>query len=122
MAAQVPATLRQRFVKFRSGYGFIVLLSAIVGGWIVWNSWPWPLRFDEPPFVLLNLLLSIEAAFAMPVLLMEQFKHEAEDRALLRAGLAADRDIAAQVRTILKTLDEMEQEETGGRPGEPGDH
>jgi uncharacterized membrane protein len=102
---------RQKFVSFRSGWGFVIALGLLVAGWIGWNLLPWLLRFDPPPFIMLNLLLSIEAAFAMPVLLMEQFKSAAEDRALLRAGLDADKDIARQVKAILVALEELEQEE-----------
>ena len=109
--ALVRRPWRQRFVSFRSGWGFIVLLLLVVAGWIGWNLRPWWLQFDEPPFVLLNLLLSIEAAFAMPVLLMEQFRIAAEDRALLRQGIDADKDIAKQVKAILAALEELEQED-----------
>ena len=108
-------TVRQRFVAFRSGWGYIILLTVVTAGWIGWNLSPWLPRFDAPPFLYLGLLLSIEAAYAMPVLLMEQFKHEAEDRALLKAGLDADRGIALQVKAVLAAIDELEREENDGR-------
>ena len=112
--ALVRRDWRQVFVAFRSGWGFIALLSIVVITWIGWNSLRWWWQFDAPPFVLLNLLLSIEAAFAMPVLLMEQFRIAAEDRALLKAGVAADKEIAKQVQAILLALEELEQEERNG--------
>lgn len=102
---------RKWYMSFRTGWGYVVALIVIIAGWTVWNLPSWPLQFDPFPFIALNLLLSIEAAFAMPVLLMEQFRHEAEDRALLRAGLAEDRDIARLVKRVLGHLEDEEKEE-----------
>lgn len=90
------ARFRERFVAFRSGYGFLLLLLALVMSWIAWNLLPWRLQFDPPPFISLNLLLSIEAAFAMPVLMME--------------GRASDEEMAGRVKEILKKIEEVRDE------------
>jgi uncharacterized membrane protein len=38
--------------------------------------------WDEYPFILLNLLFSIQAAYAAPLILLAQTRQEARDRAL----------------------------------------
>jgi uncharacterized membrane protein len=111
---------RQHYVRFRGGSGFIWALTAFLGLyhgtvftlWMLGVSWwPWLLLFGEAPFILLNLLLSIEASYAMPVLLMEQEKATQEILGLLRDGRASDRDIAVQTKAILKAIEELEAEE-----------
>ena len=70
-----------------------------MSGWTAWNFFAWRWQFDAPPFVLLNLLLSIEAAFTMPVLWMEQKESDAvQHRDLM--------DIAGKVRTVIKMMEE----------------
>ena len=94
---------RKVFVRFRGGPGFILALGATVAGWISWNLFVPSLRFDAPPFVLLNLLLSVEAAFTMPVLWMEQKEVALADRDALT-------DIAKRVREVLRVLEEEDAE------------
>ncbi|HEX9035994.1 MAG TPA: DUF1003 domain-containing protein [Ktedonobacterales bacterium] len=43
--------------------GFLVL-------WLIYNTLQFTVRFDPPPYILLNLLLSFQAAFTGPVLLI----------------------------------------------------
>ena len=95
--------IRKIFVKFRGGPGFIIALAVLVVTWILWNLLALSLQFDAPPFVLLNLLLSIEAAFTMPVLWMEQ-----QDSA--NASTEKMNEIARRVVEILKVVETIEDE------------
>jgi uncharacterized membrane protein len=124
--ATVDAGWRQHYVQFRGGSGFIwaltvflVLYHTVV--FTLWASgtswWPLLLLFGEAPFILLNLLLSIEASYAMPVLLMEQERSTQEILALLRAGRASDREMAQSAKSILNALVELENEIDGGTGG-----
>lgn len=59
---------------------FIIVLSIFMFSWVFWNIFSPVFRFDPPPFILLNLLLSFLAAYTGPILLMasnvqsEQYK------------------------------------------------
>jgi len=59
---------------------FLVWQSVVVIVWIAINvivpSW----RFDEYPFILLTLALSLQAAYAAPLILLAQNRQEARDR------------------------------------------
>lgn len=49
---------------FLGGQAFFLLL------WLIYNTLQFTRRFDPPPYILLNLLLSFQAAFTGPVLLI----------------------------------------------------
>jgi len=60
---------------------FILTQSTILAFWIGWNSiMPKARQFDPPPFVLMNLVLSTQAAFATPLILMSQKRQSEIDR------------------------------------------
>ena len=100
-------SFRHYYIRFRGGPGFLVMLFGLIVGWILWNWFAWRLQFDAPPFIGLNLLLSAEAAFTMPVLWMEQKQAEAQTRA--ETG-----EIAKLVKAVLQRLDEEESENAPG--------
>ena len=71
---------------------FLVWQSGVVVVWIALNivvpSW----RFDKYPFILLTLALSLQAAYAAPLILLAQNRQEGRDR----SHYEADRDMNAR--------------------------
>jgi uncharacterized membrane protein len=64
---------------------FIITQSCLLGAWIVANAflirdWLGGRPFDPYPFILLNLMLSFQAAYTGPVVMMSQNRHAARDR------------------------------------------
>ncbi len=59
---------------------FLVWQTAIVITWIVLNVAFAVLRWDEYPFILLNLAFSTQAAYAAPLILLAQNRQEQRDR------------------------------------------
>ena len=60
---------------------FLVYQTLFCLGWVVWNSFgPGELRFDRWQFVGLTLLLSLQAAYAAPLILLAQNRQELRDR------------------------------------------
>ena len=60
---------------------FLVYQSIFCVVWVLWNSFgPKDLRFDEWQFVGLTLLLSLQAAYAAPLILLAQNRQEQRDR------------------------------------------
>jgi uncharacterized membrane protein len=89
----VGARLADRVVAVMGSWRFIVVQSAILIVWIVANVaellWrPW----DPYPFILLNLMLSFQAAYSAPVIMMSQNRKAAKDR------LEADLDLHTNLR------------------------
>jgi len=59
---------------------FVIIQSALLIGWLVFNSLS-AARVDPYPFILLNLLLSFQAAYTAPIIMMSQNRQGDIDRA-----------------------------------------
>ena len=59
---------------------FIIIQSAILAVWIALNVTAWIRQWDPYPFILLNLALSFQAAYAAPFIMMSQNRQQDIDR------------------------------------------
>jgi uncharacterized membrane protein len=60
---------------------FLVFQSVFCVAWVLWNTFgPVDVRFDEWQFIGLTLLLSLQAAYAAPLILLAQNRQEERDR------------------------------------------
>jgi len=86
---------------------FIITQSLILAMWITWNNNAVKkYQFDPAPYVLMNLVLSTQAAFATPLILMSQRRQSEIDR---------QRDIETHSHakdTLLSTMHIIEELET----------
>src|SRR5438445_1217236 len=72
--------------KIASGIGswtFLVVQTAAVITWLVLNIYGFVHRWDSFPFILLNLLFSVQAAYTGPVLLLAGNRQSQKDRLTL---------------------------------------
>jgi uncharacterized membrane protein len=84
---------------------FIILQSVLLAVWIVLNVVGWREHWDPYPFILLNLVLSFQAAYAAPIIMMSQNRQAEKDR------LAAQHDYDVNVKAeeeIKAILDHLE--------------
>lgn len=66
--------------------------------WVVWNSLaPRDLRFDDFPFIFLTLILSLQASYAAPLILLAQNRQADRDR------ISLNEDRAQNARSIADT-------------------
>ena len=84
---QEKMTLGQRLsdhvASFGGSWPFIILFMAVLGAWIMMNTFilaGWNKTFDPYPYILLNLVLSILAAIQAPIIMMSQNRHSEKDR------------------------------------------
>ncbi len=77
---------------------FLVLQTIVVVLWVVWNVlFRKPVGFDRYPFIFLTLALSLQAAYAAPLILLAQNRQADRDRVNL------EEDRAQNVRAIADT-------------------
>ncbi|MFI8999922.1 DUF1003 domain-containing protein [Streptomyces sp. SBR177] len=73
--------LSERIARFLGTGRFIVWMTVIIIAWVVWNvSAPEGLRFDKYPFIFLTLMLSLQASYAAPLILLAQNRQDDRDR------------------------------------------
>jgi uncharacterized membrane protein len=65
------------------------------------------MQFDPPPFILFNLIMSAEAAYATPLILMAQNRQAVADHQTLNDDFALDRESERRIEEIQAQLDEI---------------
>jgi uncharacterized membrane protein len=73
--------LSERIARFLGTGRFIVWMTVVIIVWLAWNiilpaSW----RFDPYPFIFLTLVLSLQASYAAPLILLAQNRQDDRDR------------------------------------------
>ena len=67
---------------------FIVYMTVVIAAWFAWNTLaPEPMRFDPYTFTFLTLILSLQASYAAPLILLAQNRQTDRDR----LGMEEDR-------------------------------
>lgn len=68
-----------RFAQVIGSWRFIIIQSAMLAVWIALNITAYVYRWDPYPFILLNLAMSFQAAYAAPILMMSQNRQAEKD-------------------------------------------
>jgi uncharacterized membrane protein len=91
----------ERIARFLGTGRFLVYMTVVIVSWVGWNSLgPTELRWDSYPFIFLTLLLSVQASYAAPLILLAQNRQEARDR----VNLEQDRDATARAHADMDFL------------------
>ena len=87
---RTPQPSRDRFGRFSEAFargmgtsGFLIGMTVFVAVWLLWNSlMPVDLQFDPKAtnFTLLTLILSLQASYAAPLILLAQNRQDDRDR------------------------------------------
>lgn len=88
--------------RFLGTATFIAWMTMFIAVWLMWNV-PWgPARpqWDPYPFIFLTLILSLQASYAAPLILLAQNRQEARDR----IAAEQDRDSAARALADMEFL------------------
>ena len=88
--------LSERFARFLGTARFLVYMTVFVFTWVLWNIFaPIDLRWDDYPFIFLTLILSLQASYAAPLILLAQNRQADRDRIALNEDRArGDRNMA----------------------------
>jgi len=96
--------------RFGGSWNFIGLFGLVMLAWIVLNTWVLTHPFDTPPYIGLNLILSMLAALQAPVIMMSQNRQDAKDR--VRSELDYQVNLKAELEIIQlhQKLEELRDE------------
>jgi uncharacterized membrane protein len=90
----------ERIARFLGTGRYLVYQTFLIFVWIVVNTIPGLGHFDPYTFTFLTLVLSLQAAYAAPLILLAQNRQDDRDR----VNLEADRDEARQSKADLEYL------------------
>jgi len=125
---EVFGRISERFARFIGTARFLVYMTFFVATWVIWNSiGPENLRWNEYPFIFLTLLLSLQASYAAPLILLAQNRQADRDRVTSQEDRARDernlavtefmvREIAAMRKELVSEIKEILDERLGTDP------
>ncbi|MDQ6850803.1 MAG: DUF1003 domain-containing protein [Actinomycetota bacterium] len=92
--------LTERIARFLGTGRYLVIQSMVIVLWILFNTLPGLPHFDKYQFLFLTLILSLQAAYSAPLILLAQNRQDDRDR----VNLEADRDEARSSKADLEYL------------------
>ena len=90
---------------------FIIIQSTILFLWIVLNVAAWINHWDPYPFILLNLALSFQAAYAAPFIMMSQNRQQDIDRRNAAEDFRINVKAELEIELLHQKLDELRGKE-----------
>jgi uncharacterized membrane protein len=90
---------------------FIIIQSCLLTLWIFLNVIAWVRHWDPYPFILLNLALSFQAAYATPFILMSQNRQSEIDRDRAQQDLDCDIKAELEIELIHEKIDGLKDRE-----------
>lgn len=79
---------------------FLAAQTFVILAWIGYNTVTTSGRFDPYPYILLTLALSLQAAYAAPLILLAQSRQSTEDRAQAAHDYTTDQEALRLLRVI----------------------
>lgn len=90
---------------------FIICQSIILFVWIVLNITAYVERWDPYPFILLNLALSFQAAYAAPFIMMSQNRQQDIDRKAAEHDYQINIKAELEIELLHRKIDELREKE-----------
>ena len=89
----------ESIARFLGTGRYLVIQSIVVVTWVIVNIYK-PFQFDGYPFIFLTLILSLQASYAAPLILLAQNRQEDRDN----EQLERDRGLAARTQADTEYL------------------
>lgn len=91
----------EQVARFLGTGTFLIWMTVVIVIWLLWNWFgPQDSRWDEYPFIFLTLMLSLQASYSAPLILLAANRQEARDR----VNLEQDRDVNARAHADMEYL------------------
>lgn len=97
---RVADTIAEQIGSWR----FLIIQTTLVLLWIALNLVGLAMKWDPYPFVLLNLLFSVQAAYTGPILLLSQNRSSVRDRTMAEHDYATNEKSEQLTESLLSEL------------------
>jgi len=88
---------------------FIIIQSSILVLWAILNITAWISHWDPYPFILMNLVLSLQAAYTAPIIMMSQNRQEEKDRLEAHNDYQTNQKAEEEIRVIIEHFEAQNQ-------------
>ena len=99
--------IADRFAQVMGSWTFIIIQSVILAFWVVLNITAFIKRWDPYPFILLNLMLSFQAAYAAPIIMMSQNRQAEKDRLQTKNDYEVDMKAEMEIMQLHEKFNEL---------------
>lgn len=114
-AGEPPLTTGQRIADgvaaTMGSWRFIIIQTTILVLWITLNIVAWIRHWDPYPFILLNLALSFQAAYAAPFIMMSQNRQSDIDRLKAEDDYKINIKAELEIELLHQKLDALREKE-----------
>jgi len=111
----VQLTLGQRIADWvaatMGSWRFIIIQSVLLLVWIVLNVTAYIQQWDPYPFILLNLALSFQAAYAAPFIMMSQNRQQDVDRRRAEDDFHVNVKAELEIELLHQKIDQLRETE-----------
>jgi len=112
-AAEQSMTFGERasdaFAATMGSWKFIIIQSIILMIWVILNLTAYIEHWDPYPFILLNLALSLEAAYAAPIIMMSQNRQAEKDRLAAEEDYHVNTKAEEELKAVMHHLEEQDE-------------
>lgn len=96
-----------RVAETMGSWTFIIIQSTILLAWILLNVAAYMNHWDPYPFILLNLGLSFQAAYAAPIIMMSQNRQADKDRMQTKNDYEVDLKAEMEIMQLHEKFNEL---------------
>jgi uncharacterized membrane protein len=93
-----------RVAALVGSWPFIIVQSMLLLFWAILNVTAWVQHWDPYPFILMNLFLSLQAAYTAPVIMMSQNRQAMKDRIEAHNDFLVNQKAEEEIRAVLDHL------------------
>ena len=97
--------MADKIAQVMGSWSFLIIQSIILFLWVLVNILAFAYHWDPYPFILLNLFLSLQAAYTAPVIMMSQNRKAERDRLEAHNDYMINQKTEEEVRLILEHLE-----------------
>jgi uncharacterized membrane protein len=99
--------MSDRFAAIMGSWKFIIIQSTILAIWVLLNITAFIQHWDPYPFILLNLALSFQAAYAAPIIMMSQNRQADKDRLQSKNDYEVDMKAEMEILQLNEKFNEL---------------
>ena len=98
-------TFAEQFARFMGTAQFLIYMTLVVVVWVLWN-WlaPADAKWDPYPFIFLTLILSLQASYAAPLILLAQNRQELRDKVIAEQDRQANARAHADMEFLAREV------------------